>query len=79
LIQRLNFRKNTKTPSSYLVRGLWSQRDEVPEHVGIFEMSLWVAFLGVNERWKLETKNSSQCGVLQGNMRALLAKNLENF
>lgn len=32
-----------------LVRGLGSQGDEVPEHVGVFQMGLWVAFLGVNE------------------------------
>lgn len=32
-----------------LVRGLRSQRDEVPEHVGVFQMRLRVAFLGVDE------------------------------
>ncbi len=35
-----------------LVRGLWSQRDKVPKHVGVFQVSNRVSFLSMNERRK---------------------------
>ena len=39
----------------HLVGGLWPQRDEVPEHVMVFEVSDRVTLLGVDEARELET------------------------
>lgn len=35
-----------------LMSCFWSQRNEVPEHVGIFQVGLRVSLLGVDERWE---------------------------
>lgn len=29
-----------------------SQRDEIPEHVWILQVRLWISLLGVNEAWE---------------------------
>lgn len=39
-----------------LVRRFRSQRDEVPEHVGVFQICLRVSLLSVNEAGKLPNK-----------------------
>lgn len=33
----------------HLMSGLWSKRDKVPEHVGIFQVSSWISLLSMNE------------------------------
>ena len=38
----------------YLVGGLWAERNEVPKHVRILQMGLWVPLLGVDEVGKLQ-------------------------
>ena len=40
----------------HLMCGFRSQRDEIPEHVGIFQVRLRIALLGVNEARKLKKK-----------------------
>lgn len=36
-----------------LMRSFWTQRDKVPKHVGVFQMSDRISFLGVNKRREL--------------------------
>lgn len=36
----------------YLMGGLWSQGDEVPEHVRVLQVGLGVSLLRVDERWE---------------------------
>jgi hypothetical protein len=36
----------------HLVRRLGTERDEVPEHIGILQVRLWVSLLRVDEAWE---------------------------
>ncbi len=31
------------------MRRFWSQRNEIPEHISVFQVCSWITFLGVNE------------------------------
>lgn len=35
-----------------LVSRLRAQRHEVPEHIGVLQVSLWISFLRVDEAWE---------------------------
>jgi len=47
--QRILERKRSEKDVSYLVSGLWTKRDEVPERVGVGQMGGRVALLSVDE------------------------------